>query len=207
MNKYKNYFKFTLIIFTILSGIIFFTPEKIFAQTNYSNAITSPSNNSISPKGTTSKEILSQAPCPVVLMQGKRKTATIVVDITNNILYKYDKKGNPEIAYSVASGKQSTPTSVGIRLVSHVEYYPYKTAPPQTNRRKKPSAFGPNVIILTMVDSYSGVKWNNSEYIHGTDKPASIGKHSSHGCIRMDNDAIIKLSHQVKHDDIVVMRK
>ena len=205
MTSCINLMKYLILIITFTVGILIVCPAKVYAQTQ--NYYISAAGEDVPVTGTTAPKILAQAPSPVVLMQGKRKTAAIIVDITNNILYKYDKKGNPEIAYKIASGKPSTPTSVGIRLVSHVEFYPYKTAPPNTNRRKKPSIFGPCVIILTMIDTISGVKWDNSEYIHGTDVPSSLGKHSSHGCIRMNNDVILKLAGQVKRGDIVIMTK
>lgn len=206
MINHKNSMKYIAGIFTLAAGLIFFLPAEIYAANSY-NSYNLKQNYTVPTTGTTSPQILSLAPSPAVLVEGKRKNAVIVVDLATNILYKYDKKGKPEIAYSVASGKKSTPTSVGVRLVSHVESYPYKTAPPLTNRRKKPSAFGPNVIILTMYDARTGLKWNNSEYIHGTDDPESLGKYSSHGCIRMDNDVIIKLSGQVKRGDVIVMKR
>lgn len=193
-------------IITFTLAFVFLTTAKLYAQqyfaTNYNQQ-----NLSIPTEGTISQEILANAPSPVIMMRGERKLASIVVDITNNVLYKYDKKGNPQIAYLVATGKDSTPTSAGIRLVSHVESYPYKSAPPNTNRRKVPEVFGPNVIILTMIDTRTGIKWNNGEYIHGNNNPSSLGKHSSHGCVRMDNDVIIQLARQVKRGDIVVMIK
>jgi len=194
-------------IMAIAVGLVIVAPTELEAQNFYNNISDNQQRVTVPPTGTISKEILANAPCPVIMMQGERKVASIVVDITNNVLYKYDKKGNPQIAYRVASGKESTPTSVGIRIVSHVESYPYRSAPPQTNRRKAPEVFGPNVIILTMVDSRTGIKWNNGEYIHGNNDPSSIGKHSSHGCIRMDNKVIIELSRQVKRGDIIVMKR
>jgi len=47
----------------------------------------------------------------------------------------------------------------------------------------------------------------NGEFIHGTNNPNSIGKHISHGCIRMDNEIIQELSKQVKRGDIVIIQK
>lgn len=161
----------------------------------------------VPPEGTASAEILRDAPPPEVEILGKTKTAKIFVDLTNNILYKYDNEGNAEAAYSVASGKESTPTRTGVRVVSHIEDYPFRGAPSWSKRRRSPSAYGPKIIILDMINPETGEKWNNGEFIHGTNNPSSIGKHISHGCVRMDNEVIKELAGEVKRGDIVVMRK
>lgn len=174
-------------------------------RTNQTQKVTS--TTSVPPKGTTDPEVLAKAPSPQTTIMGKRRTATIVIDLSTNVLYKYDKDGNPEIAYRVASGKKSTPTDEGIRLVTHTETYPYKTAPAATKRRQNPQDYGPKLIHLTMIDPKTGKKWDNGEYIHGNNKASSIGKYASKGCVRMDNEVIQILAKQVKNGDVVIMKK
>lgn len=156
-------------------------------------------------EGTSSKSILKDAPSPKVLVQGEVKNAKIIVNLTDNILYKYDDNGNAETAYSVASGKSSTPTRCGVRVVSHVETYPFRGAPPRSKRRRNPRAYGPKIIILDKLDVNTGERSSIGEFIHGTNNPSSIGKYISHGCIRMDNEIIKELASEVKRGDIVMM--
>ena len=96
------------------------------------------------PKGSAADSILAFAPDPWVTVQGQQKVLTFAVDVTNNILYHYDKDGNPIMGYRIASGKldPENQTDEGLRVVSHVETYPYKTAPPHTKRSQNPSDYG-----------------------------------------------------------------
>lgn len=154
-------------------------------------------------QGTSDIKILKSAPNPKVNIMGNLTNAAIVVDLSKNALYKYDEDGVPEIAYSIASGKETTPTSTGLRVVSHIEKYPYKTAPRKTKRRRSPNDYGPKIIILNKIDPSTGKTSLFGEFIHGNNNPNSIGKYVSHGCMRMDNDVITELATQVHRGDIV----
>lgn len=143
-----------------------------------------------------------------ITVNGQNIKARVVVDVTKNVLYYYDTEGSPNMAYLVASGKKSTPTSCGIRRVTHIETYPYKTAAATTKRRKSPGAYGPKIICLTVVNPQTGESVGaNGEFIHGNNKPSSIGQHASKGCIRMDNEAVKYLSSVIKRNDYVVIKK
>ncbi len=161
----------------------------------------------IPPEGTTSKDALKYAPSPAIKIQGKVKLATIVVDLNKNVLYHYDKNGVADIAYSVASGHKNTPTHTGVRRVFCTETYPYRWAPQKSKRRRNPKAYGPKIIILETLNPKTGETGATGEFIHGNNNPSSIGKYASHGCIRMDNEVIKKLSEQVKRDDIVIIQR
>ena len=173
-------------------------PEK---QDVFERTITVP------PEGTSNDSVLLFAPDPEVYITGDLKTAKIVVDLSKNILYKYNDNGKAEKAYLVASGKKNTPTDAGVRIVSHVEKYPYKTAPASTKRRRQPWNYGPNAIILNKLDTETGEQSQTGEFIHGNNNPASIGKYASLGCIRMDNEVIKELSKQVKRGDVVIITR
>lgn len=158
---------------------------------------------SVSAKGTTDFGLLNTAPSSDVYINSEKKRATIVVDLNKNILYKYNTQGEATEAFLVASGKKSTPTDTGIRIVSHVETYPYRTAPRATKRRRNPSAYGPKIIILNKLNTVNGEQSPCGEFIHGNNDASSIGKYASQGCIRMDNEIIKELSTQVQRGDIV----
>ena len=157
--------------------------------------------------GSSADEVLAFAPDPKVVVKGQEKILTFAVDVTNNILYHYDSKGNPIVAYRIASGKLTPDkqTDVGLRVVSHVETYPYKTAPANTKRRKNPSDYGPRCIILDKLDPNTGKRSSTGEFIHGNKDASSIGKHASQGCMRMDNEVIKELAKAVKRGDLVMI--
>ena len=161
----------------------------------------------ITPKGTDDKTILLNAPSADVEIKGEKRTAKIVVDLSTNVLYKYDEFGNAQKAYLIASGKKKTPTDVGIRIVSHTEKYPYKSAPETTRRHKEPWLYGPRAIILDKLDPETGKRSQCGEFIHGNNNPKSIGKYASLGCMRMDNEVIKELAAEVKRGDIVIITK
>ena len=62
----------------------------------------------VTPQGCNDPKVLAQAPSPDITVQGVKQKAGIVVDISTNILYRYDKDGNPIMAYQIGSGKKST---------------------------------------------------------------------------------------------------
>ena len=153
--------------------------------------------------GTTGDSVLLYAPSPKVELAGEPKNAAIVVDLSKNVLYQYDVNGKATCAYLVASGKKSTPTKEGLRIVTHVESYPYKSAPASTKRRRKHWDYGPRVICLDTIDPETGKRGRTGQFIHGNANPKSIGKHASLGCIRMDNEIIKKLAKEVKRGDLI----
>ena len=159
---------------------------------------------SVPPTGTQNPKILSNAPSPSVKICGETKQARIVVDLSHNILYTYNN-GKPECAYLIASGAASSPTSPGVRVVTHVETYPYKSAPKQSQRRRTPRAFGPKIVCLEIVNPKTGETTPTGEFIHGNNNASSIGKYASHGCMRMDNTIIKQIAQIVNRGDIVLI--
>lgn len=161
----------------------------------------------VPPKGTVDNAILKKAPNSEIYLKGEKKTASIIVDLSKNVLYQYNPEGSPICAYLVASGKKASPTDEGLRVVTHIESYPYKTAPKATKRYKKPWDYGPRIICLEKLDSISGRTAPTGEFIHGNNNPKSLGKYASLGCIRMDNDIIRKLAKEVKRGDLVLIKR
>lgn len=195
----------------IAAGTLMTAPFAIKAQNNTGdNALTQDifqRETLVTPSGTTNARFLACAPDPSVEVAGEKKTATIVVDLSNNTLYHYDEEGNALAAYLVASGKPGSKTPSGLRIVNHVETYPYKEAPPSTKRRRQPWNYGPKAIILDKLDPYTGEASQAGIFIHGNNDASSIGEYASLGCIRMDNEVIKELSQKVKRGDIVLFKR
>ncbi len=160
----------------------------------------------VSPAGSSDSLALINAPDPKVKIKGVTQTAKIVVDISKNILYKYNDFGQAEKAYLVASGKTKTPTKKGISIVSHIETFPYKNAPRYTKRRRNPYPYGPRIIILDKLNPETGERLNSGQWIHGNNKASSIGTYASQGCVRMDNEVIKELVKQVQRGDIIIFK-
>lgn len=132
----------------------------------------------------------------------------MVVDLSENKLYHYDYDGCLRDVYPIASGKASTPTKPGLRIITHVEDYPYRKAGKSTKRRQNPNDYGPNVICLANIDMKTGkIIGCDGQFIHGTNKPSSIGKKVSKGCVRLDNDVIKMLAEYVSPDQYVLVRE
>ena len=205
----RNTVKRNLSIIGLAGLPLLFAPQQIKAQ----NLEKTPDkdlfekNISIPPKGTKNNTILLGAPSPEIEIAGVKDTAKIVVDLSKNVLYTYNENGQAQCAYLIASGKPKYPTDTGIRVVTHVESYPYKSAPRSTRRRRRPNDYGPKIICLQKIDVKTGERSLTGEFIHGTNKPASIGKYASLGCMRMDNEVIQKLAKEVRKGDIILIIK
>ncbi len=156
------------------------------------------------PEGISVDELAKEAPSAKIKVNGENKFAKFVVDLSENVLYTYNN-GNAEKAYLIASGKQSTPTTPGVRIVSHTETFPYRTAPRHTKRRRNPRAYGPKAIILDILDIKTGERSRTGEFIHGNNDSTSIGKYASKGCMRMNNEVIKELAKSTKRGDIVII--
>lgn len=205
INSIKN-----IIGIPLAAGTLLCAPHTLIAQNNVDKtpaADVFEVSQKVTPSGTTDEAVLLFAPEPNVEIAGETKNAAIVVDLSKNILYQYNEDGDAIKAYLVASGKKSSPTHAGIRVVTHVESYPYKSASPASKRRRQPYNYGPKIICLETVDSKTGERGITGEFIHGNNNPNSIGKYVSLGCIRMDNNVIKELSAQVKKGDIVLIKK
>lgn len=153
---------------------------------------------------------LAKAPSPIVKIAGKQQKVGIVVDVTENKLYRYNENGKVKDGYHIASGvigrNGKSITGTGIRQVHHIEEYPYKCAP-GSKRSRNPKAYGPNILYLTIVDSKTGeIKGSNGEFIHGNNDASSIGKHASHGCMRMENEVIKQFAKEVKKGTLVLIK-
>ena len=166
---------------------------------------------SITPQGVKDTSILKLAPKPDIVINGEKKKAGIIVDISTNILYRYDKNGNPINAYLIASGKKSTPTDKGVRIVTHKETFPYRGAPRRSKRRRAPRDYGPMIICMNKIDPKTGEQSSTGEFIHGCRSyektfESTPDRYVSHGCMRMDNEVIKDLAPTVEKGEIVIIK-
>ena len=203
-----NISKITTKLFTVsaFAGALICGTAKSYSQ-HYVEQDKIELSSKVPPQGSDEYRFLKNAPKPEIIYLGEERKARFVVTLNDNRLYHYDDYGEPIKVYSVASGKPSSPTSTGVRMVSHVESYPYLTAPRSTKRRRSPRSYGPKIIILDKIDLLTGEKSMIGEFIHGNNDSTSIGKKVSMGCIRMDNKVIKYLSGVVKRGDFVVIKK
>lgn len=186
---------------SLLAGALFVATPKTQEQIKDSFE----KRQEIPPSGTSDFLTLLWAPNPQITVQGIKREAAIVVDLEKNVLYTYNEKGRATSAYLIASGAKTTPTNKGLRVVTHVEKYPYKSAPPQTKRYKHPKDYGPRVICLETLDPTTGKRGRTGEFIHGNNNPQKLGQYVSKGCMRMDNEVIKKLAKEVKKGDLVLI--
>jgi hypothetical protein len=121
-------------------------------------------------------------------------TATYaLVDKENFTLY-WVQNGALKAIYPIATGRPRTPTPVGTFVMGKKE----TMADPTT---------GWGVLRMLIYDLQPGGKRHWGGYaIHGTDAPSSIGKESSHGCVRMFNPDVLKLSTEMPLETRVVIR-
>lgn len=132
----------------------------------------------------------------------------VVIDLSEGILYHYDLEGYLYNTFPVATGKSSTPTKPGLRIVTGIENYPYKNAPRATKRRQNPNDYGPHVVCLANVDTKTGkITGSDGQFIHGTNQPNSIGKKASKGCIRLSNENVSELVQRLYKDQYVLIRE
>lgn len=132
----------------------------------------------------------------------------VVVDKSENQLYYYDLGGELDTLFTVGLGKASTPTDIGLKRVVTIEEHPYADSPKATKRHKTPDEYGSRVIVLENIDTKTGeVVGFNEEFIHGTNKPESVGKNQSKGCIRMNNKDVEKLADWLTEGQYVLVRE
>src|SRR6266852_6851049 len=101
--------------------------------------------------------------------------------------------GRVERVYGIAVGKKSTPSPNGNFHIA--------------SRVVKPTWYRPGKAVGPGPANPLGTRWMGLSYkgygIHGTNRPQSIGKAASHGCIRMRNKDVEELFQLVEVGDPV----
>lgn len=133
----------------------------------------------------------SAAPTSAVLTSKRR----VVVSIPDRKLAVLED-GEVLRVFQVAVGADVSPSPTGEFQIAH--------------RLTNPTYYHPGVVIPPGKDNPLGPRWVGLSQkgfgIHGTNQPLSIGKASSHGCIRMRNRDIEQFFEMVRLGDTVSIR-
>jgi lipoprotein-anchoring transpeptidase ErfK/SrfK len=132
----------------------------------------------------------------VVDYRTKEAPGTIIIDTPHTFLY-YVLGNGKAIRYGIGVGRQGF-TWAGVKSVVRKAEWPDWYPPPEMLQRQpylpRMMAGGPSNPLGARAMYIGGTQYR----IHGTNNPASIGKHVSSGCIRMTNDNAIDLYNRVK---------
>ncbi len=136
----------------------------------------------------------------------KGKPARIVVDTSEHRLFLFDKKGQLERIYPIATGLAGSETDPMIKIVTG-----FLKDPSAVARRLWPEsggkAFGTRLVDLSKYDPQTGRATRHGEELHGTFTRRSIGTDASHGCMRLYNEDIEDLYGRLAMGDVVVVQK
>lgn len=88
----------------------------------------------------------------------------------------------------IGVGAEDTPTPGGVYYLKEL------LSPPDPDGFYGPYAYGLSGFSDTEIDYNGG---EGVIGIHGTDDPSSVGRNVSHGCIRLSNDAIVRLVEEI----------
>lgn len=133
--------------------------------------------------------VLAAAAAEAFGAEGARR---IVVSLTDRKVALIEQ-GRVVRIYPVAIGKLSTPSPRGSFHIA--------------SRVVKPAWYQPGKVVAPGPANPLGTRWMGLGYkgygIHGTNRPRSIGKAASHGCIRMRNHDVEDLFGRVQVGDPV----
>lgn len=136
---------------------------------------------------------------PTLAEQYKMDADFILIKKSEFKLYAVDAKGRIVAEYGCAlglnpgqkekSGDMKTPD--GVFPIDEILDASYWTHDFNDGKGEIPGAYGPWFISLDTT-KLSGGRWSGIG-IHGTHAPESIGTRASEGCVRLNNDDIVKL--------------
>src|SRR5690606_610557 len=128
------------------------------------------------------------------------EVARIVADKSLEQVQAYNAEGDLIAAYPATIGSTDTPSPTGTHAVDRVAFDPEYTYNPKINFKQ-----GSNDGVLTIPPGPNGpvgtvwIALDKPTYgVHGTPEPSTIGKTSSHGCVRLTNWDAQELAKLVK---------
>lgn len=142
-----------------------------------------------------------------LLPNGER--AKVVVDLSENRLFLYDKNNDVKQVFSVAVGKISAATGKSITSVGYKQVDSMVGNPSWLGEQlyKVPDIFGPKLVGLGEYNPETGHVKNAPFEIHGTNNENSIGDDASSGCVRMLNEAVKDVYAEMKKGDRVYFKE
>jgi L,D-transpeptidase ErfK/SrfK len=122
----------------------------------------------------------------------------IVINLAEQRLYYFRNGGREVDTYPIGTGADAELTPIGLTHIAAKEPNPVWIPPPSI-RAERPDL---PARILPGPDNPLGdfalrLGWP-TYLIHGTNKPYGVGRHVSHGCIRLYPEDISQLYHEVK---------
>lgn len=133
----------------------------------------------------------------------RAETMSLKVDLSQRTL-KVIEDGEVVRTYGVAVGTRKHPTPTGTFRTGRIEWNPRWVPPPSKWARKyKPREGGDPRNPMQGVKIYFREPWY---FIHGTNKPGSIGSAASHGCLRMRTKDAKALARRIsKHGSVTLV--
>ena len=132
----------------------------------------------------------------IVTYRSKETPGTIIIDTPHTYLY-YVLGGGKALRYGIGVGRKGFTWS-GVKSIVRKTEWPDWYPPAEMLKRQpylpRMMTGGPGNPLGARAMYIGGTQYR----IHGTNNPASIGKHMSSGCIRMTNDNAIDLYNRVK---------
>ncbi len=133
--------------------------------------------------------LIAAASAEVFAENGTRRLIVSIPDRKIALL----EDGRVVRVYPIAVGKSSTPSPSGSFHIA--------------SRVLKPTWYQPGKVVAAGPANPLGTRWMGLGYkgygIHGTNRPRSIGKAASHGCIRMRNQDVEELFELLEVGDAV----
>ncbi|HEY9721773.1 MAG TPA: L,D-transpeptidase family protein [Oscillatoriaceae cyanobacterium] len=134
-----------------------------------------------------------------------KKIARVVVETQQHRAFLFDKTGKLTKIYACRSGKTSTPTVPGVKIVDGKNDNPAAVSNalwPTSGGR----AFGTRLMNLSDYDPETGRTYlgpHHGEELHGTYEDNSMGQNFSHGCVGLRNADIEEIYNQVANGELV----
>lgn len=142
-----------------------------------------------------------------LLPNGER--AKVVVDLSENRLFLYDKNNDVKQVFSVAVGKTNAATGKSVTAVGYKQVDSMVGNPAWLGEQmyQKPDIFGPKLVGLGEYNPVTKHVKNAPFEIHGTNNENSIGEDASSGCIRMLNEAVKDVYSEMNKGDRVYFKE
>lgn len=141
---------------------------------------------------------------PGIIHQHRR---LLFVDLSTHRLFaRFD---DVLVTYPVGIGKEHTPTPIGEFTITHKRVDPV-WRPPESVRQEQEALGNPlEKVVPPGPDNplgTRGIYFNEPGYlIHGTNYPGGVGRSSSAGCVRMNNEDVEALYEFVQSGDKLII--
>lgn len=132
----------------------------------------------------------------------------IVLNIPQRMIFLYDN-GQLLHKWTVAVGNPASPTPLGTWKISEIRHEPTWYVPPSIQKEIKDLGGEIGTSIKPGDENPLGAYFlrlgSTTIGIHGTNRPRSLGKWDSHGCVRMHDEDVAVLAAKIKVGDPVAV--